>query len=434
MKVLVVGGGGREHALAWRLRRDASVTDVLAAPGNPGIAEVARCVEVRADDLVGLVDLARRELVDLVVVGPEVPLVAGLADAMGAGGVAVFGPSAAAARLEGSKAFAKDVMRRADVPTARSATFTRRDWATDPGTVVSFLDDELGGGPAVVKADGLAAGKGVVVADTRDEAAYAVEAALGHDAFGAAGASVVIEERLEGPEVSAFALSDGHRVVPVGFAQDAKRAGDGDTGPNTGGMGAFSPVPFVDAATAERIRVDVLERTVDAMAADGVPYRGVVYAGLMLSSDGPKVLEFNCRFGDPETQALMPLLRTDPAHLFLDCARGSLGDDSVELDPFACVTVVVASGGYPGDHATGLEISGLDAAASLEGVTVFHSGTVERRGRVVTAGGRVVSVSAVGGSLAEARERAYEAVSHVGFEGRYHRTDIAARAAKEEGT
>ncbi|HJU57651.1 MAG TPA: phosphoribosylamine--glycine ligase [Actinomycetota bacterium] len=433
MKVLVVGGGGREHALAWRLRQDASVTDVLAAPGNPGIAQVARCIGVRSDDPPGLIDLARRERVDLVVIGPEAPLVAGLADSMEAAGVAVFGPSAAAARLEGSKAFAKDLMERAEVPTARSATFTRRDWQTDPRDVLSFLD-ELGGGSAVVKADGLAAGKGVVVAERREAAADAVEAALGRGAFGDAGASVVVEERLEGREVSAFALTDGSRVVPLAFAQDAKRVGDRDVGPNTGGMGAFSPVPFVDADTAERIRVDVFERTVEAMAADGVAYRGVLYAGLMLTEDGPKVLEYNCRFGDPETQALMPLLRTEPAALLLDCARGGLGDRSVELESLACVTVVVASGGYPADHRTGLEISGLEAAGSMDGTTVFHSGTAERRGRVVTAGGRVVSVSAVGGSLAGARDRAYEAVSHVRFEGRYHRTDIAAWAAKEEGT
>jgi phosphoribosylamine---glycine ligase len=432
MRILVVGGGGREHALAWRLRRDRSVTDVLAAPGNPGIAEVGRCVDVRADDHDGLIELARRERVDLVVVGPEAPLVAGLADAMEANGVEVFGPSAAAARLEGSKAFAKDLMRRASVPAARSATFTRRDWEQGRRGVLSFLD-ELGG-PAVVKADGLAAGKGVVVAETRDEAAEAAEAALGRGVFGEAGASVVIEERLQGPEVSAFALTDGRRVAQLGFARDAKRIGDDDTGPNTGGMGAFSPVPTVGAATAERIRVEVLERTVEAMAADGIPYRGVVYAGLMLTDDGPKVLEFNCRFGDPETQALMPLLATDPAERLLACARGSLGEGAIELDPLACVTVVLASGGYPGDHRTGFEISGLDEAAAVDGATVFHSGTAERRGRVVTGGGRVVSVSAVGGSLAEARDRAYEAASHVGFEGRYHRTDIAARAAKEEGT
>jgi phosphoribosylamine--glycine ligase len=433
MRVLVVGGGGREHALAWRLCADRSVSDVLATPGNPGIARVARCIDVRADDHAGLTELARRERVDLVVVGPESPLVAGLADAMEASGVPAFGPSAAAARLEGSKAFAKELMRRAGVPTARSATFARADWDADPRGVLSFLD-ELGGGPAVVKADGLAAGKGVVVAETREEAATAVEAALGGGAFGEAGANVVVEECLEGREVSAFALTDGRRVVWLGFAQDAKRAGDDDTGPNTGGMGAFSPVPFVDATTADRIRADVLERTVAAMAEEGVPYRGVLYAGLMLTAEGPKVLEFNCRFGDPETQALMPLLATDPAEPLLACARGDLGDGVVGLAPLACVTVVVASGGYPGHHRTGFAVSGLEPAEAVAGVTVFHSGTAERRGRVVTAGGRVVSVSAVGDSLAEARDRAYEAVSHVGFEGRHHRTDIAARAAKEEGT
>ncbi|HET7236822.1 MAG TPA: phosphoribosylamine--glycine ligase, partial [Actinomycetota bacterium] len=294
MRVLVVGGGGREHALSWRLARDPAVDEVLAAPGNPGIAEEARCIPVAADDLPGLVALVEREDVDLTVVGPEVPLVLGLVDALEAFGGVVFGPSADAARLEGSKAFAKDVMARAGVPTARSATFTRSDWEAGPSDVLSFLDAELGGGPAVVKADGLAAGKGVVVADTRDEAAAAVEACLGGAAFGRAGASVVIEERLEGPEVSAFGVADGREVVPLAIAQDFKRAGDGDAGPNTGGMGAYSPVPFVDEVLADRIVSDVLAPTVRAMAEAGTPYRGVLYAGLMLTAEGPRVLEFNC--------------------------------------------------------------------------------------------------------------------------------------------
>jgi len=434
MRVLVVGGGGREHALAWRLARDPSVAEVLAAPGNPGIAREARCLPVAADDLPSLVAIVEREDVDLTIVGPEVPLVLGLGDALESRGHAVFGPSAAAARLEGSKAFAKDVMHRAGVPTARSATFTRSDWADDHDRVLASLRDDLGGGPAVVKADGLAAGKGVLVASSTEEAAAAVEACLGADAFGAAGSSVVIEERLEGPEVSAFAFADGNDVVPLAFAQDFKRVGDEDAGPNTGGMGAYSPLPFVDEALSEAIATDVLERTVHRMAEDGVPYRGVLYAGLMLTPDGPKVLEFNCRFGDPETQVLMPRLRSEPAELFAAAARGELGSVAVDLLSEACVTVVLASGGYPGEHRTGFEISGLDAAAEVEGALVFHAGTAERQGRVVTAGGRVLSVSALGGSLTEARTRAYEASSRIAFEGMQHRSDIAAAVAGEERT
>ncbi|MEX2422056.1 MAG: phosphoribosylamine--glycine ligase, partial [Actinomycetota bacterium] len=283
-----------------------------------------------------------------------------------------------------------------------------------------------------VKADGLAAGKGVVVADSADEAADAVEACLGRGAFGVAGSTVVIEERLSGPEVSAFALSDGQRVVPLALAQDFKRVGDRDAGPNTGGMGAYSPVPFVDEQTAERIYTEILEPTVGAMAEEGVPYRGVLYAGLMLTEDGPRALEFNCRFGDPETQVLMPRLASAPAELFLSCARGDLGGSMTELLPDACVTVVLASGGYPGAYETGFDISGLEEAGAAEGVIVFHSGTAQGQGRVVTAGGRVLSVSAVGDSLREARDRAYGACAQIAFDGMHHRTDVAAAAAGEE--
>jgi phosphoribosylamine--glycine ligase len=290
------------------------------------------------------------------------------------------------------------------------------------------------GPPHVVKADGLAAGKGVVITEDREEAVGAIERSLVGGAFGEAGSTVVVEEHLEGREVSAFALADGTTALPLAFAQDFKRVGDDDAGPNTGGMGAYAPVPFVDVETAERIRTDVLERTVAAMAAEGVPYRGVLYAGLMLTDSGPKVLEFNCRFGDPETQVLLPLLGSDPAGLFLSCGAGTLGGARVEPLPGACVTVVVASGGYPAPGPTGFEVSGLEAAEDVAGVTVFHSGTAKRQGRVVTAGGRVLSVSAAGPSIAEARDRAYEAVGRVSFEGMQHRTDIAALAAKEEGT
>jgi phosphoribosylamine--glycine ligase len=424
-RVLVVGSGGREHALAWRLARDPSVTELLAAPGNPGIARHATCVPVAADDLHGLVALAEREDVDLTVVGPEGPLVAGLADRLFERRRAVFGPSAAAARLEGSKAWAKDVCERHGIPAARSRSSTSMSEAVD--ALDAF------GAPYVVKADGLAAGKGVVITEDRSEAVRAIERSLVEDAFGDAGSTVVVEEHLRGREVSAFALADGSTAVPLGFAQDFKRVDDDDAGPNTGGMGAYAPVPFVNDATADRIRTDVLERTVSAMAAEGVAYRGVLYAGLMLTEAGPMVLEFNCRFGDPESQAILPLLASEPATLFRACAEGALGAIAADLRAEACVTVVVASAGYPGPVRPGLEIAGLNEAEHVDGVTVFHSGTAERQGRVVTAGGRVLSVSGSGSSIAEARDRAYEAVGRVSFEGMHHRTDIAALAAKEEG-
>jgi phosphoribosylamine--glycine ligase len=424
MRVLVVGAGGREHALAWRLARDPSVDQVLAAPGNPGIARDASCRDVAADDTDGLLALVERERVDLTVVGPEGPLVAGLADELSARGHPVFGPSAEGARLEGSKAWAKDLCERYGIPAA--GTLSASTMSEALGALDAF------GPPYVVKADGLAAGKGVVITEERDEAVRALERALVDGEFGDAGSAVVIEEHLSGPEVSAFALADGSTALPLGFAQDFKRVGDHDAGPNTGGMGAYSPLPFVDDAMAERIRAEILDRTIRAMAAEGVPYRGVLYAGLMLTERGPMVLEFNCRFGDPETQVLMPRLRSEPAGLLLACARGELGSSEVDLAPGACVTVVLASGGYPGAYETGFEIEGLDEAGGVEGATVFHSGTAGRQGRVVTAGGRVLSVSATGASIHEARDRAYHASALVSFEGMRHRTDIAAFAAEEE--
>ena len=426
MRVLVVGAGGREHALAWRLARDPAVERVLAAPGNAGIAREASCLGVAADDADGLLALVERERVDLTVVGPEGPLVAGLADRLAAAGHPVFGPSGEAARLEGSKGWAKDLCERYGIPAAGSLS------AATMSEALGALDEF--GPPYVVKVDGLAAGKGVVITEERDEAVRALELALVQGEFGDAGSTVVVEEHLSGREVSAFALADGATALPLGFAQDFKRVDDDDAGPNTGGMGAYSPVPFVDEAIAERIRTEILERTVRALAEEGVPYRGVLYAGLMLTDEGPRVLEFNCRFGDPETQVLMPRLRSEPAELLLACARGDLGNAEVDLRPGACVTVVLASGGYPGAYETGFVIEGLDAAEGVEGATVFHSGTAERQGRVVTAGGRVLSVSATGASIAEARDRAYEASARLSFEGMRHRTDIAELAAKEERT
>jgi len=423
VKVLVVGGGGREHALCWRLAQDPTVTRVLAAPGNAGIAQVAECFSaVAADDIDAVVDLVEREDVDLTVVGPEVPLVAGLADALRKRGRNVFGPSAAAARIEGSKAFAKDVMARRGVPTARSGAFD------EVGRAVAFVD-ELGG-RAVVKADGLAAGKGVVVASDRGTAVRAIEDCLVANVFGEAGRTVVVEEILEGPEVSMFAVTDGKgSCVLLDSAQDHKRVGDGDAGPNTGGMGCYSPVPFVDQETATWVLDNVLAQVVDELR----PYRGVLYAGLMLTADGPKVLEFNCRFGDPETQVLLPRMPYGFGTLLHACSTGRLAYEAghAGFDDGAAVTVVIASGGYPGAYGIGFLIHGLDDAAMIEGVTVFHAGTArDDAGRFVTAGGRVLSVTGVGADLAEARARAYEGVGAIHFEGAHHRTDIAAHAVE----
>jgi len=426
MKVLVVGGGGREHALVWRLAQNPTIDRLLAAPGNAGISRDAACFPVAADDVKGILELVEREGVDLTVIGPEIPLVSGLADELSALGRLVFGPTIDAARLEGSKSWAKALCERHGIPAARSRSVTTV--AEGVGALEEFAP------PYVVKADGLAAGKGVVIAEDRERAVEVLEAALEDHVFGVAGSTVLIEEHLTGREVSAFGLSDGRDVLPLGFAQDFKRVGDGDAGPNTGGMGAYSPVPFVDEQMADRIREEVLVRTVHAMEVEGTPYRGVLFAGLMLTEDGPKVLEFNARFGDPEAQVLLPRLGSDLAELCLACAEGNLSLYRANLSSRACVTVVLASGGYPDRYETGLEISGLREAASVDGALVFHAGTVERQGKVVTSGGRVLSVGALGENLAEARTRAYEACSRISFEGMHYRGDIAARAAEEERT
>ncbi|MGZ5350177.1 MAG: phosphoribosylamine--glycine ligase [Actinomycetota bacterium] len=423
MRVLVVGGGGREHALTWGLSRSPQFTELHAVPGNAGIARLATCHPVKAEDLAGLVALAERLAPDLVVIGPEAPLVAGLSDALRDRGVAAFGPDAAAARLEGSKAFAKEVMARGGIPTAVSGTFTSFDEAA------AFVDGL--GGRAVVKADGLAAGKGDTVANDRETALAALRDCLQGGAFGEAGATVVVEEILEGPEVSAFALSDGKTVVPLVLSQDFKRVGDGDAGPNTGGMGAYSPLPWIDDAVERQIW-DLCRRTVETMGADGLTYRGLLYTGLMLTSEGPKVLEYNCRFGDPETEVVIPRLGTDLADLLLAAATEGLADVKVDWTPDAAVTVMIASGGYPGAYRTGVPIDGLDAADEVEGAVVFHAGTAEADGRVVTSGGRVLSVTGLGATIGAARATAYDAASRIRFEGSFHRTDIAARAAEGE--
>jgi phosphoribosylamine--glycine ligase len=421
MKILVVGQGGREHALAWKLSQNPSVDRLLAAPGNAGIEDLATCLPVAANDIPGIVELVEREEVDLTVVGPEAPLVSGLVDELESRGYWAFGPTRDGARVEGSKVWARELCEKHGIPGPRARSFQ------DMAEAAAYLE-ELDP-PFVVKVDGLAAGKGVTVAETRDEALRALKEALVDGLFGEAGGTVLVEEYVEGREVSALALTDGRAVIPLVLTQDFKRALDGDRGPNTGGMGAYSPVPWVDAETQARIVEDVLKATVLALEEEGIRYRGVLYAGLMLTAEGPKVLEFNCRFGDPEAQVVLPRLLSDLGESMLACVEGNLGVYRLEWSPQMCVTVVIASKSYPGPHSMGLEVGGLEDAQKMENVLVFHAGTARREGRVVTAGGRVLSVTALGKDLAEARSRAYEACSRISFEGMHYRSDIALEAS-----
>ena len=419
MKVLVVGAGGREHALAWKIARSPLVKQILIAPGNPGTAEVGENVPVKADDVAGLVTLARERKVDLVVVGPEAPLVAGLADALEAGKIAVFGPTRAAAELEGSKAFTKQFLVRHRIPTAEYGEFTVL------GDAVRYVRDRRA--PQVVKADGLAAGKGVFVCDDAAQAESALQQILGDNAFGAAGARVVVEERIDGVEVSCLAFSDGVRVVPLSTARDHKRAFDRDQGPNTGGMGAYSPAPDVDAKLERRILDTVLQPAIDGMRAEGRTYRGVLYAGIMLRGGDPFVLEFNARFGDPETQPLLYRMASDVVPALLGCARADLSGVKIEWDARAATCIVMAAGGYPGDYAKGDVIEGLAEAAKIPDTKVFHAGTALKDGKVVTAGGRVLGVTGLGLDPRAAAQKAYEAVARIRWNGARYRSDIAAR-------
>jgi phosphoribosylamine---glycine ligase len=420
MRVLVVGGGGREHALCWRLASSVTVEEVLCAPGNVGIARVARCRDVDPLDAAAVTEVAVDEGVDLVAIGPEAPLVAGVADALTAAGVPVFGPSAEAARLESSKSFAKQVMAEAGVATAAS-------W-TGSDVTEAFAALDRFGPPYVVKADGLAAGKGVVVAHDRGRAEAAVRGALEDRVFGDAGSRLIVEEYLAGPEVSVFGLTDGESVLVLQAAQDFKRVGDGDEGPNTGGMGAYCPVPAAGPAFLEHLRQTVFEPVLAALRTRGIRYVGVLYAGLVLTERGPQVLEFNARFGDPEAQVILPRLRSDLAALLAACAHGELGGvRPLVWDPRPCVGVVLASKGYPGRYPTGLPLVGLEEVAIMPDVAVFHAGTRREGAHTVTAGGRVVCVSALGDTIDDARARAYEAVERIRFEGRHFRRDIATR-------
>jgi phosphoribosylamine---glycine ligase len=418
VKVLVVGSGGREHALAWGLARSPLVDDIVAAPGNPGIESLGRCVPLDVTDARAIGALADELAADLTVVGPEVPLVAGAVDAIEARGRLAFGPPAAPARLEGSKAWLKEVLVAAGVPTARYASFG----ADERDAALAYL--ERLPGFYVVKTDGLAAGKGVLVTESLAEARDAVRAYLSGAAFGDAGRRVVIEEGLTGPEVSLLVLVSGHDLAPLAPAQDFKRIFDGDRGPNTGGMGAYSPLPFLDDDTVDRIMAHAVVPTVAELEHRGAPYRGVLYAGIMLTPDGPKILEYNVRFGDPECQVVVPRLATDLAQHCLESARGS-SLSPVEFTPDACVTVGLASEGYPATPRVGDPITGIEAAEEQPGITVFHAGTQRVDGALVTAGGRVLNVTAVAPTLGEARTRAYDAARLIAWPGMQYRRDIA---------
>jgi phosphoribosylamine---glycine ligase len=434
MKVLVVGGGAREHALAWKFSRERVVSDVVCAPGNIGIAAVARLADVNPGDSDALAALAIREQIDLTVVGPELPLDRGIVDLFRSKGLRIFGPSRAAAQLECSKVFAKAFMARHGIPTARY-----RACDTAAGAYAVIASGELGF-PVVVKADGLAAGKGVVVAADRSAAEAAVRAAMEDRQFGDAGSRVVIEECLAGPEVSFFAICDGVRAAPLMSAQDHKRVFDEDRGPNTGGMGAFAPSPLVDAAMRERVMREVVNPVVAGLRADGHDYCGFLYAGLMLTCDGPKVIEFNVRFGDPEAQVVIPTIAEDLAPRLVAAADGSLDDSPIAFRPEPHVGIVLASGGYPGTFTTGLPISGLDEVSALSDVLVFHAGTsvassvgrsATRRtqpGQTVTAGGRVLTVVGRGPDYEAAIARAYEGAAKISFDGMHYRKDIGRKA------
>lgn len=422
-----MGSGGREHALVEALAQSPQAEKIFAAPGNAGMAQLAELVDIPADDLISLRNFARVAGIDLTVVGPESPLVGGISEAFWEAGLKIFGPSRAAARIEGSKVFAKEIMRHAGVPTARSEAFDRE------GAALGYLRrlPPGDGYPVVVKVDGLAAGKGVTVAGSYEEAEDAVHAAFA-GAFGAAGERVLVEEYMTGKELSVFALTDGRNILPFVPAQDYKRIYDGDEGPNTGGMGAYSPTMWMDAATYATILEEIVTPTVHQLALIGAPYTGILYAGIMVTPEGPKALEFNCRFGDPETQALLPRMETDLLDLLAACAEENIGGREISWSPERAVCVVLASEGYPESSSEGDKIVGLDEVAGMPGVRVYHAATRQENGIFYTAGGRVLNVVGTGNSIMEARARAYAAVELIDFPGKQYRTDIALEALEME--
>lgn len=425
MKVLVVGGGGREHALVWKVAQSPRVKRIFAAPGNAGIANLAECVPIKAEDIKGLLEFARSRAVDLTLVGPEGPLSLGIVDEFTKTGLRIFGPSGKAAIIEGSKRFSKDLMKKYDIPTADYAVFT------DQARAEAYVREK--GAPIVVKADGLAAGKGVVVAESVEDAVSALDLIMAQKAYGAAGERVVVEECLKGEEASFMAFSDGRTVVPMASSQDHKRVFDADKGPNTGGMGAYSPAPIVTAKLERQVMETIMIPTVRAMEKEGRLFQGVLYAGLMIQNGEARVLEFNARFGDPETQPIMTRLDTDLIDIIEAILAGSLAKTEIRWKPDSAVCVVMASGGYPGNYEKGVEITGLDRAAERSNAMVFHSGTSVRNGKIVTDGGRVLGVTGLGPTVAAAIDSAYAAVHDISFQGAHYRRDIGARAL-ETGT
>ncbi|MCG6401418.1 phosphoribosylamine--glycine ligase [Vibrio fluvialis] len=426
MRVLIIGSGGREHALGWKVAQNPAVETVFIAPGNAGTALEAKLqnVNITVEDVAGLVAFAQNNAIELTIVGPEAPLVIGVVDAFRAAGLPIFGPTQAAAQVEGSKAFTKDFLARHNIPTAAYANFTEIEPA------LAYVREQ--GAPIVVKADGLAAGKGVIVAMTLEEAEDAIKDMLAGNAFGDAGSRVVVEEFLDGEEASFIVMVDGENVLPMATSQDHKRVGDQDTGPNTGGMGAYSPAPVVTQAIHDRVMQEVIYPTVRGMAAEGNPYTGFLYAGLMIDSTGaPKVIEYNCRFGDPETQPIMMRMQSDLVELCLAAIDGKLDQVESKWDPRASIGIVLAAGGYPGDYAKGDVISGLPTT-EVEGQKVFHAGTTDKDGHVVTNGGRVLCATALGNTVSEAQQRAYELAKQISWNGMFHRNDIGYRAIARE--
>ncbi len=419
MRILVVGSGGREHSLCWAISASPLCDKLFCAPGNPGIAALAECLPVGAEDIPGIVAAAKARKIDFVVVGPEAPLVAGIVDRLAEAGIPAFGPMAAAAQLEGSKGFMKDFCARAGVPTAEYRRFN------DAATARAYIREK--GAPIVVKADGLAAGKGVVVAATLDEALVAIDDAMVAGRFGKAGAEVVVEEFLDGEEASFFALCDGEHALSFGAAQDHKRVGDGDTGPNTGGMGAYSPTKLVDAAMEKRIMDEIVLPTVKVMAKEGAPFKGVLFAGLMIGKAGPKLIEFNVRFGDPECQTLMLRLKSDLLPALIASQQGELKRFDLRWRDDTAICVVMAAEGYPNTPKKGTEIRNLDAAGKLDGVTVFHAGTKAAGDKIVADGGRVLGVCAIGKTAKDAQAKAYKAVDAIDWPGGFCRRDIGWR-------
>ncbi len=423
MKVLVIGSGGREHALVWKISQSPLVKKVYCAPGNAGIAEQAECVNIRADDIPGLLAFASENKIDLTVVGPELPLTLGIVDEFMKQGLKIFGPTKDGARIEGSKVFAKDLMRRYGIPTAEYRRFNNRDEALD------YVLEK--GAPVVIKADGLAGGKGVIIAKSMNSARKAIEDIMVKKIFGAAGENIVIEEYLEGEELSIICITDGEDFLLLPSSQDHKRLYDNDKGPNTGGMGAYSPVPSFNDTLEKKVINRIIKPVLNALAKEGIRYRGALYAGLMIRKENPYVLEFNCRFGDPETQPIMMRMKSDIVDIMLSALEGNLARRAIECDDKPAICVVMASEGYPGEYRKGFEIKGLDRVKELKDVVVFHAGTALKDGKIVTAGGRVLGVTGVGNDISSAIDITYKAVNMLTWEGVYFRKDIGRKALRK---